>query len=125
MISGSEPDSYFLEKPNTPNDSKYVTAAPKAGVKAVDLTGQASARPQPLVQKNYYIQVGVFSRKEAAQALAANMQGIGNVEIEPVFSGGMDLFRVRIGPATSRFDAKEIADKVLMRGHQDSYIIEE
>ncbi|MGC6471794.1 MAG: septal ring lytic transglycosylase RlpA family protein [Parvibaculales bacterium] len=125
LISGSEPDSYFLEKPSTPKDSKYVTAAPKTGVTAVDLTGNAKPRPQTLAQKTYYVQVGVFSRQEAALALASDMQGVGNVEIEPVFSGGMDLFRVRIGPASSRFDAKEIADKVLMRGHQDSYIIEE
>lgn len=125
LISGSEPDSYFLEKPSTPSDAQYVTAAPKTGVTAVDLSGNSTPRPQALMEKNYYVQVGVFSRRETAQALAAKMQGLGVVDIEPVFSGGMDLFRVRIGPAASRFDAKEIADKVLMRGHQDSYIIEE
>ncbi len=126
IISGSEPETYVLDKPETPEVVKYVKAAPKTGVEAVDLDPQSTGkRPSVLKQSDYYVQVGVFSEQTSAARLAERMQGLGEVDIETVFSGGMDLFRVRIGPVNSRFDAKEIADKVLSRGHQDSYIIEE
>ncbi len=125
LISGTEPKSYFLDKPSTPAAIKYVNAAPKKEVTTVDLNNDGRRRPKVLVDKSYYVQVGVFSQQTSAQALALKMQGLGEVEIAPVFNGGVDLFRVRIGPVASRFDAREIADKVLTRGHQDNYITEE
>ena len=78
-----------------------------------------------LSKQKYYVQLGVFSRKESAEALRQKLGQIGQVEVSELTSGDRQLFRVRVGPVNSRVDANILVDDVLDNGHQDAFILEE
>ena len=78
-----------------------------------------------LPKQKYYVQLGVFSRKDSAEALRQKLGQIGQVEVSELTSGGRQLYRVRVGPVNSRVDANILVDDVLDNGHQDAFILEE
>ena len=126
LISGNESDSFVFDKPYTPTRDRYVSAAPIAEVETKSLDGQNLPSKQPILPKQkYYVQLGVFSRKESAEALRQKLGQIGQVEVSELTSGDRQLFRVRVGPVNSRVDANILVDDVLDNGHQDAFILEE
>ncbi len=126
LISGNESDSFVFDKPYTPSQDRYVSAAPVAQVETKSLDGQGLPSKQSVLPKQkYYVQLGVFSRKESAEALRQKLGQVGQVEVSELTSGGRMLYRVRVGPVTSRVDANILVDDVLDNGHQDAFILEE
>ena len=126
LISGNESDSFVFDKPYTPTRDRYVSAAPIAQVETKSLDGQNLPSEQSILPKQkYYVQLGVFSRKESAEALRQKLGQIGQVEVSELTSGGRQLYRVRVGPVNSRVDANILVDDVLDNGHQDAFILEE
>mgnify|MGYP001391900331 FL=1 len=126
LISGNESDSFVFDKPYTPTRDRYVSAAPIAQVETKSLDGQNLPSEQSILPKQkYYVQLGVFSRKESAEALRQKLGQIGQVEVSELTSGDSQLFRVRVGPVNSRVDANILVDDVLDNGHQDAFILEE
>ena len=126
LISGNESDSFVFDKPYTPTRDRYVSAAPIAQVETKSLDGQNLPSEQSILPKQkYYVQLGVFSRKESAEALRQKLGQIGQVEVSELTSGDRQLFRVRVGPVNSRVDANILVDDVLDNGHQDAFILEE
>jgi rare lipoprotein A len=126
LISGNESDSFVFDKPYTPTRDRYVSAAPIAQVETKSLDGQNLPSKQSILPKQkYYVQLGVFSRKESAEALRQKLGQIGQVEVSELTSGDRQLFRVRVGPVNSRVDANILVDDVLDNGHQDAFILEE
>ena len=126
LISGNESDSFVFDKPYTPTRDRYVSAAPIAQVETKSLDEQNLPSKQSILPKQkYYVQLGVFSRKESAEALRQKLGQIGQVEVSELTSGDRQLFRVRVGPVNSRVDANILVDDVLDNGHQDAFILEE
>ena len=126
LISGDESDSYVFDKPYTPTRDRYVSAAPITDVETKSLDGQdLPPKKSVLPKQKYYVQLGVFSRKESAEALRQKLGQIGQVEVSELTSGGRQLYRVRVGPVNSRVDANILVDDVLDNGHQDAFILEE
>ena len=126
LISGDESDSYVFDKPYTPSRDRYVSAAPITDVETKSLDGQdLPPKKSVLPKQKYYVQLGVFSRKDSAEALRQKLRQIGQVEVSELTSGGRHLYRVRVGPVDSRVDANILVDDVLDNGHQDAFILEE
>jgi rare lipoprotein A len=126
LISGDASDSFVFDKPYTPTRDRYVSAAPIAEVETKSLDGQDLPSKQPVLSKpKYYVQLGVFSRKDSADALRQKLGQIGQVEVSELTSGDRQLYRVRVGPVNSRVDANILVDDVLDNGHQDAFILEE
>ncbi len=126
LISGDERDSFVFDKPYTPTRDRYVSAAPITEVETKSLDGQdLPSKKSVLPKQKYYVQLGVFSRKDSAEALRQKLGQIGQVEVSELTSGGRQLYRVRVGPVNSRVDANILVDDVLDNGHQDAFIIEE
>ncbi len=126
LISGDESDSFVFDKPYTPTRDRYVSAAPITDVETKSLDGQdLPSKKSVLPKQKYYVQLGVFSRKESAEALRQKLGQIGQVEVSELTSGGRQLYRVRVGPVNSRVDANILVDDVLDNGHQDAFILEE
>ena len=126
LISGNESDSFVFDKPYTPTRDRYVSAAPVAQVETKSLDGQnLPSKLSVLPKQKYYVQLGVFSRRNSAEALRNKLGQIGQVEVSELTSGGRQLYRVRVGPVNSRVDANILVDDVLDNGHQDAFILEE
>lgn len=126
LISGDESDSFVFDKPYTPTRDRYVSAAPITEVEKKSLDGQdLPSKKSVLPKQKYYVQLGVFSRKDSAEALRQKLGQIGQVEVSELTSGGRQLYRVRVGPVNSRVDANILVDDVLDNGHQDAFILEE
>ena len=126
LISGDESDSFVFDKPYTPTRDRYVSAAPITDVETKSLDGQdLPTKKSVLPKQKYYVQLGVFSRKDSAEALRQKLGQIGQVEVSELTSGGRQLYRVRVGPVNSRVDANILVDDVLDNGHQDAFILEE
>ena len=126
LISGDKSDSFVFDKPYTPTRDRYVSAAPITDVETKSLDGQdLPSKKSVLPKQKYYVQLGVFSRKESAEALRQKLGQIGQVEVSELTSGGRQLYRVRVGPVNSRVDANILVDDVLDNGHQDAFILEE
>ena len=126
LISGNESDSFVFDKPYTPTRDRYVSAAPIPQVETKSLDGQKLPSKQSILPKQkYYVQVGVFSRKDSAEVLRQKLGQIGQVEVSELKSGDRQLYRVRVGPVNSRVDANILVDDVLDNGHQDAFILEE
>ena len=126
LISGDESDSFVFDKPYTPTRDRYVSAAPITEVETKSLDGQdLPSKKSVLPKQKYYVQLGVFSRKDSAEALRQKLGQIGQVEVSELTSAGRQLYRVRVGPVNSRVDANILVDDVLDNGHQDAFILEE
>ena len=126
LISGDESDSFVFDKPYTPTRDRYVSAAPITEVETKSLDGQdLPSKKSVLPKQKYYVQLGVFSRKDSAEALRLKLGQIGQVEVSELTSGGRQLYRVRVGPVNSRVDANILVDDILDYGHQDAFILEE
>lgn len=126
LISGDESDSFVFDKPYTPTRDRYVSAAPITEVETKSLDGQdLPSKKSVLPKQKYYVQLGVFSRKDSAEALRQKLGQIGQIEVSELTSGGRQLYRVRVGPVNSRVDANILVDDVLDNGHQDAFILEE
>ncbi len=126
LIRKQEPDRFIVDKPVTPKELTKMAAAP---VQKVDVRGQ-DGKPieKPSVDletKRYAVQVGVFSSKENAEALKQKLEQIAPVKIVPVKLGGATLFRVKMGGANIRADARLTVDKLVAAGHTDAVIIEQ
>lgn len=126
LISGYESDSFVFEKPYTPKRERYVSATPITEVEMKSLDGQdLPSKKSVLPLQKFYVQLGVFSQKESAEALRHKLGQIGQVEVSELTSGGRQLYRVRVGPVNSRVNANILVDDVLENGHQDAFILEE
>ncbi len=126
LISGDESDSFVFDKPYTPTRDRYVSAAPITEVETKSLDGQdLPSKKSVMPKQKYYVQLGVFSRKDSAEALRQKLGQIGQVEVSELTSGGRQLYRVRVGPVNSRVDANILVDDVFDNGHQDAFILEE
>lgn len=126
LIRKQEPDRFIVEKPVTPKELTKMAAAPVRSVDVRGADGKKLAKPLPDIEtKRYAVQVGVFSSRENAEMLRQKLEVIAPVIIVPVEVGGAKLFRVKMGGANIRADARLTLDKLVAAGHTDAVIIEQ
>ena len=126
LIKRQEPDRFIAEKPITPKEDSRVAAAPIEPVDVLTADGKKLAKPEPDVEeKRYAVQVGVFSMRQNAEALQEKLKAFSPVKIVEVKMGGATLYRVKIGGANIRADARSTLERLAAAGHTDAVIIEQ
>ena len=128
IIRKQDPDRFIVEKPMTPKEDTQVAAAPRAKVVVTKPGGIPVTPVTPVYdieRKRYAVQVGVFSNRENAEALKAQLEVIEPVSIVEVTLNGAVFYRVKMGGVNIRADARRTLDKLIAAGHQDAMIIEQ
>lgn len=126
LIRKQEPDRFVVDKPLTPKEHVTMTAAPVQPVDIRDADGKKLPTVEPDIEtKRYAVQVGVFSSRKNAEMLKQKLAAIAPVKIVPVKLGDATLFRVKMGGANIRADARQTLDKLVEAGHTDAVIIEQ
>ena len=126
LIKRQEPDRFIADKPVTPKEDSKVAAAPVAPVDVRSSDGKRLLKPVPDVEeKRYAVQVGVFSQRENAVALQSRLAAFAPVKIVEVEMGGATLYRVKMGGANIRADARLTLERLVAAGHTDAVIIEQ
>lgn len=126
LIKRQEPDRFIAEKPITPKEDSRVAAAPIEPVDVLTADGKKLAKPEPDVEeKRYAVQVGVFSMRQNAEALQEKLKAFSPVKIVEVKMGGATLYRVKMGGANIRADARSTLERLVAAGHTDAVIIEQ
>lgn len=126
LIKRQEPDRFIAKKPITPKEDSKVTAAPIEPVDVRTSDGKALSKPVPDVEeKRYAVQVGVFSMRDNAEALRTRLKAFAPVKIVEVEMGGAKFYRVKMGGANIRADARLTLEKLVAAGHTDAVIIEQ
>ena len=126
LIRGQEPATFIAEKPVTPIENKRVAAAPVGQVEKQTLDGQSiSSAPTPISTKRYAVQVGVFSSRFNAERLKHQLEGLTPAEVSEAMINGETYYRVKVGGANVRADARETLDMLVSAGHQDAVIVEQ
>ena len=89
---------------------------------AADATQSTPARPN---LSGWAVQVGVFSKKDGAEELAARLRAGGYAAfVEPVkLAGGQTSHRVRIGPEVRRENAQRIQNEVKSKFKLDALVV--
>lgn len=89
---------------------------------AANATQSTPARPN---LSGWAVQVGVFSKKEGAEELAARLRAGGYAAfVEPVkLAGGQTSHRVRIGPEVRRENAQRIQNEVKSKFKLDALVV--
>ena len=126
LIKRQEPDRFIADKPETPKEDSKVAAAPVAPVDVRSADGKRVVKPLPdIEEKRYAVQVGVFSMRENAEALQVRLKDFAPVKIVEVEMGGATLYRVKMGGANIRADARLTLERLVAAGHTDAVIIEQ
>ena len=126
LIKRQEPDRFIADKPKTPKEDSKVAAAPVAPVDVRSADGKRVVKPLPDVEeKRYAVQVGVFSMRKNAEALQVRLKDFAPVKIVEVEMGGATLYRVKMGGANIRADARLTLERLVAAGHTDAVIIEQ
>ena len=126
LIRGQEPASFIAEKPRTPDENKRVAAAPVEQVEMQTLDGRTIAdAPPPIASKRYAVQVGVFSSRFNAERLKRQLDRITPAEVSEAEINGETYYRVKVGGANVREDARQTRDMLVSAGHQDAVIVEQ
>ncbi len=82
-------------------------------------------RQEPVGATSLFVQAGSFARFENANRLRARLSPYGPAHVKQVMLGGIDYFRVRIGPMQSVTDADQILTSVFSLGQGDARIVVE
>jgi rare lipoprotein A len=126
LIKRQEPDRFIAEKPITPKEDSRVAAAPIEPVDVLTADGKKLAKPElDVEEKRYAVQVGVFSMRQNAEALQERLKAFSPVKIVEVKMGGATLYRVKMGGANIRADARSTLERLVAAGHTDAVIIEQ
>ena len=126
LIKRQEPDRFIADKPVTPKEDSKVVAAPVAPVDVRSSDGKRLLKPVADVEeKRYAVQVGVFSQRENAVALQSRLAAFAPVKIVELEMGGAKLYRVKMGGANIRADARLTLERLVAAGHTDAVIIEQ
>ena len=83
----------------------------------------AAARPNSQSASGYYVQLGAYGVRDNAWRARRKAQSLGHVVISPASSGFGTIWRVRIGPLSSRDQALNIQQKAWQYGHNDARVV--
>lgn len=130
----SSPREVVVAKP-IPNSGQPVQTAANT-----DSTGAAAAQPRsaaadpvlsekveilPVSPTGIFVQTGAFTKLENAFRMRDRIYSLGPTLISRFFAGGVDLYRVRIGPLQSVAMADTVLRQVTDAGVEDARLIVE
>ena len=130
MIAETADDASAPDVETAPLDP--VTTAAAAAIATAEAS-PAPQRPTPAAApapaesanglRNPYIQIGLFSLEENADAAAASLRQAGIVpSVDPTTTNGKSFWRVLVGPLTSADDQAALLARVKDLGYSDAYL---
>ncbi len=95
-----------------------VAAAPTpVAVQPVEPVQDTVPAAAPAEGGAFLVQVGAFGSADAARKLVAELRSAGySAEVAPITRNGKTLHRVRVGPASGRAAARQVAGRLQARG---------
>jgi DedD protein len=111
--------SVSATKPKPRPDSSVTKPIPQisSGSPPVKETEKPQAKPNKTPAGQWLVQVGSFSREDNARLLRDKLKNSGYAAyLESAKSDVGPVYRVRIGPATSRTDAEKLVSKLSKQG---------
>jgi rare lipoprotein A len=70
-----------------------------------------------------FIQAGAFSVRDNAQKLQARVASLGSVQVMTASVGGIEMYRVRLGPLASVEEADQLLARVVDSGYPEARIV--
>ncbi len=127
LLGTTEPERFVVSKPRTPFSRRRVEAAPIGDVVAQTFYGKPVPKKSVLdtINRRYAVQVGVFSSRANAEKLRPRLQKFGAVEIVEVKLNDHTYYRVKLGDADKRADARALLEQIIVAGHSEAIIIEQ
>jgi len=99
-------------------------AAALDDVEGTTAAAAPAAKPKLFTLQKPFIQAGTFSVEENANNAASTLRGIGMpAEIKQQVSEGKAVWRVLVGPATSRAERREMLKNIKGIGFDDAYFV--
>ncbi len=77
----------------------------------------------PVKPTQIYIQAGAFARADNAIRVKSRIDSLGPVKVTGARVGGVDLYRVRLGPVRSVDEADKLLDRVVAAGIAEARIV--
>ncbi len=105
---------------NTTKSNSNKTVQP-----VVQKQNSTPAKTSSNISKGYYIQIGIYGKKENADKAYKKYTNIDKGVIQEYSTKGSIKYKVLIGPYKNRDDAEKNLEKVIKTGHYDVYITEE
>ena len=104
--------------PAAPTEAKATPAAPPSpGESKVAIASPSVSSPQQLLREGYAVQLAAYSDDKGANALATRLKRSGYpAYTEPLKTSRGTLWRVRVGPYSSRDAATGVRDKLKAEG---------
>src|SRR5947208_8202426 len=104
--------------PAAPTEAKATPAAPPSpGRSKVAIASPSVSTPQQLLREGYAVQLAAYSDDKGANALATRLKRSGYpAYTEPLKTSRGTLWRVRVGPYSSRDAAAGVCDKLKAEG---------
>ena len=97
--------------------------APARPAPAAVASSVPEAKPEPVAQGSWAVQVGAFGTADAARKLVADLKRDGLAAyVAPLNRNGKTLHRVRVGPAPSKGEAEKLAARLKARGLPGSVV---
>ena len=79
--------------------------------------------PQSGIEESYYIQVGSFADPANAEKARSQLASAWPVQVIEVTGSGGTIYRVRLGPITTREDADTALEQTIFLGHADAHVL--
>ena len=103
--------------PAAPTEAKATPAAPPSPGESKVAVASPSVSPQQLLREGYAVQLAAYSDDKGANALATRLKRSGYpAYTEPLKTSRGTLWRVRVGPYSSRDAATGVRDKLKAEG---------
>lgn len=99
-------------------------SSPPVGSRDVQVASATPGGPGGVVSsEEAFIQAGAFGKIANARGLQRKLEGLGAVQIEPMFSQGRRLYRVRLGPYADFETAEGVLHDVVALGVQNAKLV--
>lgn len=89
---------------------------PTARLSLISPAEAATVETPATVGSKMYIQAGAFSRRANAERLKAKLSRFGSVAVDRVRINGANIYRVRIGPIATTYEADHMLSRVINSG---------
>lgn len=123
-VGNEAPVPYALYAGQLPAESALHTASTVLDEteQSEELNGEQTGRTVLTAIKGYYIQVAALSDAQRAKQLSDGLSSLYQVPAEiPLID---DIYRLRLGPLTDRFQLKMLLDELKKNGYPGAYTIE-
>lgn len=121
--TGTPPPLSSTQRPPTGNVSADPAAPAVAGQTTVPPAGTQNTAPAQASTQQFFVQAGTFTNLQNAEELRARLALLGiQATISKGTAAGQTVHRVRIGPYSSKDDAKAAAQRLTSNGVQATVV---